>query len=581
MQATTWTASTFLRAYLGPQWRQVALLLLCVLASIAADLANPLLVQHFIDMAAGQGPLGDLVTIALIFLGIAVVGQGLTVAATAVATRLSWRATNRLRTDLTRHCLNLDLPFHATHAPGELVERVDGDVTKLGNFFSHFVVQVVGNLLLLAGIIAVTWHADWRIGLAMAGCAVVTISLLAVLRSLGVRPWEAESRASADLYSFIEERLSGMEDLRALGATAYVMRGLAERWRRLIATLQRATLVGSIAFWVMLLMLTVTLVVTLGVGIVLYAQRQTTIGTLYLIFAYATLLQRPVEELSRQIQDLQQASASLLRTTDLLSAHSAIVPGTRTDAPTQGLAIAFDHVDFRYHPDRLTLADVNFTVPAGTTVGVVGRTGSGKTTLTRLLFRFYDPAAGTVRLNGVDVRDLTLPTLRSRIGLVTQDIQLFHASIRDNLTFFDASVPEARIVAALETLGLGEWLSHQPQGVATFLAPDGTGLSAGEAQLLSFARVFLQDPAIIVLDEASSRLDPATERVVEAATARLLAGKTAIIIAHRLHTLQHVDAILVLADGVVQEYGPRAELARNGDSQFARLLRAGMGEVLA
>ncbi|MBA3824203.1 MAG: ABC transporter ATP-binding protein [Ktedonobacterales bacterium] len=581
MQIPTWNAPTFLRAYLGPQWRQVGLLLLSVLASIAADLANPLLVQHFIDLSTGQGAFSQLITIAIIFLVVAVAGQGLTVAATAIATRVSWRATNRLRTDLTRHCLNLDLPFHATHAPGELVERVDGDVTKLGNFFSHFVVQVVGNLLLLAGIIAVTLHADWRIGTAMATCAIVTIGLLAALRSLGVRPWEAQSRASADLYSFIEERLSGMEDLRALGATTYVMRGLAERWRRLITTLQRATMVGSIAFWMMLFMLTVTLVVTLGVGLILFGRHEATIGTLYLIFAYATLLQRPVEELSRQLQDLQQASASLLRTTDLLSARSAIAPGVRTELAMQDITVTFDQVDFRYHSEQATLTDISFAVPARTTLGVVGRTGSGKTTLTRLLFRFYDPQAGTIRLNGTDVRDLALATLRSRIGLVTQDIQLFHASIRDNLTFFDATVPEERIIAALTTLGLGDWLSHQPQGVATLLAPDGTGLSAGEAQLLSFARVFLQDPAIIVLDEASSRLDPATERIVAAATARLLAGKTAIIIAHRLHTLQQVDAILVLEDGVIQEYGPRAELARRADSQFARLLQAGIGEVLA
>lgn len=575
MQPMTWNAPTFLRAYLGPQWRQVGLLLLAVLASIAADLANPLLVQHFIDVAAQQGPLGDLIGIAIIFLVVALAGQGLTVVATAIATRVSWRATNRLRTDLTRHCLNLDLPFHAAHAPGELVERVDGDVSKLGNFFSHFVVQVFGNLLLLGGIVVVTLHADWRLGLAMAACAIVTIGLLTALRSLGVRPWEAQSRASADLYSFIEERLSGMEDLRALGATTYVMRGLAERWRRLIATLQRATLVGAVPFWTMLLMLSVTLVVTMGVGITLFAHHAATIGTLYLIFAYATLLQRPVEELSRQIQDLQQASASLLRTTDLLSVQSAIVPGKRSDLSARGLTVTFDHVDFRYHPERLALANISFTVPAGTTLGVVGRTGSGKTTLTRLLFRFYDPAAGAIRLNDVDLRELAPATLRTRIGLVTQDIQLFHASIRDNLTFFDPAVSDDRIVATLETLGLGEWLSHQPQGVATLLAPDGTGLSAGEGQLLSFARVFLQDPAIVVLDEASSRLDPATERSVAAATARLLQGKTAIIIAHRLHTLQQVDAILVLEDGA------RAELARRADSHFARLLRAGMEEVLS
>jgi ATP-binding cassette, subfamily B, bacterial len=586
MSAAPYNFRTFLRTYLWPQWRQVLLLLALVLLSIGCELANPLLVRRFIDTATAGGALSTLVALAVVFLIIAFATQGTAVAVTAIATRVSWRATNQLRTDLTRHCLRMDLSFHAEHTPGELVERVDGDVTNLGNLFSHFVVQMLGNVLLLFGIVAVSFGIDWRIGLTLGICTVVTLALLAVLGNLGVKPWEAQSKRRADLYSFVEERLSGTEDLRALGATDYIMRGLAQRWRPVIGTLQRAVLISSVPFYVMLLMMTISLVASLAVGIVLFQHGQATIGTLYLIFAYAVMLSTPIEEISRQLQDLQQATASIVRTTDLLSARSALDngPGTPLPAggplPTSGLTITFDHVDFSYGPDRKTLRDITFAVPAGTTLGLLGRTGSGKTTITRLLFRFYDPSNGIIRLGDVDLRDLRLDDLRTRIGLVTQDIQLFHATIRDNLTFFDATVPDERITAVLEEVGLGAWLRNLPQGLSTMLAPDGSGLSSGEAQLLAFARVFLQDPAVVVLDEASSRLDPATERAIETAIARLLDGRTGIIIAHRLRTIQQVDAIMILEDGHIREYGPRETLMQQADSRYAELLRVGMEEVL-
>jgi ABC-type multidrug transport system fused ATPase/permease subunit len=211
---------------------------------------------------------------------------------------------------------------------------------------------------------------------------------------------------------------------------------------------------------------------------------------------------------------------------------------------------------------------------------VLGRTGSGKTTLTRLLFRLYEPTLGAIRMGGVDLRSASLAELRQRVGIVTQDVQLFRASLRDNLSLFDPTIPDARIVAALEELGLGPWLRGLPAGLDTELS-GGDGLSSGEAQLLAFARVFLRDPGLVILDEASSRLDPATERQIERAVGRLLHNRTAIIIAHRLSTVQRADTILILDSGEVAELGPRAALAGDETSRFSKLLRVGMEEVLA
>jgi ABC-type multidrug transport system fused ATPase/permease subunit len=209
---------------------------------------------------------------------------------------------------------------------------------------------------------------------------------------------------------------------------------------------------------------------------------------------------------------------------------------------------------------------------------VVGRTGAGKTTLTRLVPRLYDPSSGCVRLGGVDPREIQLRGVRARVGVVTQDVQLFAASLRDNLTLFDDAIPDARVVSVLAELGLDEWLRALPHGLATEVSA--AGLSAGQAQLIACARIFLRDPDVVILDEASSRLDPVSERLIHEALRRLLAGRTGIVVAHRLATLAFADDILVLENGRAREHGPRLALAADPTSRFAELLRLAGEEAI-
>jgi ATP-binding cassette subfamily B protein len=213
-------------------------------------------------------------------------------------------------------------------------------------------------------------------------------------------------------------------------------------------------------------------------------------------------------------------------------------------------------------------------------LGLLGRTGSGKSTISRLLFRLHDPTEGAVRLGGTDIRHTRLDSLRERIGLVTQDVQLFQGTLRDNVALFDPTVTDERLCEVFSTLDLDEWLAGLPAGLDTPLGAGGRGLSAGEAQLVALARVFLKDPGLVVLDEASSRLDPATERLLERAVTHLLDGRTGVVIAHRLSTVERADRILILEDGRVAELGIRSVLARTRESRFARLLRGGIAEEL-
>ena len=264
----------------------------------------------------------------------------------------------------------------------------------------------------------------------------------------------------------------------------------------------------------------------------------------------------------------------------MLATPIYIKDGKGTRVPEGPLSVEFDNVAFGYGDEEMVLKNLSFRLEPGRVMGLLGRTGSGKTTITRLLFRLYDPASGEIRLGGSSIKDATLEGLRGRIGMVTQDVQLFAASVRDNLTLFDGSVPDEHVLEVLRDLGMYGWLQSLPAGLDTELGPSGAGLSAGQAQLLALARVFLKDPGLVILDEASSRLDPATEQLIERAVDKLLRNRTGIIIAHRLPTVQRADEILILEDGEILERGSRADLVLDEDSHFAHLLRTGLEQVL-
>ncbi len=303
-------------------------------------------------------------------------------------------------------------------------------------------------------------------------------------------------------------------------------------------------------------------------------------GTVYLIFYFTNLLNDPIEQIRQQLQQLQQAGAGVARIRQLLRTQPEIIDGPGRMLPPGALTVEFRAVSFAYNEDQPVLQNIDFCLEAGKVLGVLGRTGSGKTTLARLLLRLYDASEGEICLGAVPVQEATLHELRRHIGMVTQDVQLFHASVRDNLTFFNRAINDERVLTVIEELGLGSWYRALPDGLETMLGSDGEGLSAGEAQLLAFTRVFLADPGLVILDEASSRLDPATENLIERAVSKLLAGRTGIIIAHRLSTIQRADSILVLEDGRVLEYDARNSLADDRASRFYRLLQTGLEEVM-
>ena len=561
--------------YLKPQWRRTALMTALLLGGIAFQAWGPQVLKNFIDLVTRQGGAEELIRTALTFLGVVVTGQVVSALAVYTSAVVGWEATNRLRADLALHCLRLDMRFHHAHLPGEMIERVDGDVGFLGNFFSQFVVQIAANAVLTLVILVLTFRENILAGTILV--IFMTAALIFLLRVQTVHGErfsqlrEIQSRA----VGFWEEMLTAREDVKPLGAVVYVLRRNIDHVREMFRSSRVATVLFRLSAATFSAVFIIGNAITFAIGAALYGQGEITIGGIYLLLYYTNLLANNMRNIANQSNDFEQSLIVLQRVNELTRTSSAIQDGPGTATNQKAPAVEFDGVSFAYALDTPVLHGLSFQLPAGQTLGLLGRTGSGKSTIVRLLFRFYDPDQGAVRLDGIDLRQARLGELRGAIGMVTQEVQIFQASARDNLTLFDETIPDERVWQVIDELGMGAWLRALPDGLDTPLSADG-GFSAGEEQLLALARVFLQNPHLVILDEASSRLDPATEAQLEQAIDRLLAGRTAIVIAHRLNTLRRVDQVLVLEEGSLVEYGPRERLAADPGSTYNHLLKLGL-----
>jgi len=569
-----------LSSYLRPQIARVAALALLLFGGIGLQLVNPQIMRGFIDSARSDGPPEYLYRLALLFMGLAVLQQVVAIGTTYFGENVGWTATNFLRADLAEHCLGLDMRFHNTHTPGEMIERLDGDVTALSNFFSQFVIQVFGSAMLMLGVLVLLFREDWRVGLALTVFAVLAMAVLLRLRNIAVPHWTASREAHANLFGFLEERLSGTEDIRSAGAKPYVLLRFFQLMRDVMQKQIRAGLMVNIMVNSGEMVFAVGTAAAFAVGAYVFEAGAVSIGTVYLIFNYTMMLIWPMQRITQQLQNLQLAAAGIVRIQGLLREQPTIADGDGPDLPPGPLTVEFRHVSFSYDSDEPVLRDLDFHLEAGKVLGLLGRTGSGKTTITRLLFRLYEPQEGGIEVGGVPLGQTRLADLRRHVGMVTQNVQLFQASVRDNLTFFDPSIPDERLLAVIEELGLGSWFGSLPQGLDTELESAGGGLSTGEAQLVAFTRIFLQNPGLVILDEASSRLDPATEHLIERAVDRLMQGRTGIVIAHRLGTVQRADEIMILEEGRILEHGERHALVADPGSRFSGLLRTGLEDML-
>ncbi len=580
--------------YLRP-YRWLALLaVLLLLATAALTLVGPALTQRALDVAVPARDEGMLQRLALLFLLALLLEFCFDYAQAYLTAWMGQRVMGDLRLQLFSHLQGLSVPYFDRHPVGRLMTRVTSDVETLNELFSSGVVTVFGDLFTILAIVTMMLLTDWR--LALVAFAVVPLMVLAaaVFRRR-VRAAFREIRARlARLNAYLQERLSGMRVIQLFRREAAEATVFGRINREHLDAHLRSITVYAIFFPVVEFLTTVALVLLLWFGGVRVLEGTLTVGVLAAFLQLTRRFFQPLQDLSEKYNLLQSAMASSERIFQLLDTVPTVAPPVAPvplPRPVRG-EVVFEDVWFAYgeatSPRRLVasveegspepasgwvLKGVSFTARPGQTVALVGHTGAGKTTILSLLLRFYQPQRGRILVDGVDLRDLDPRELRGLIGFVQQDLFLFSGDIEHNLVL-DAEVSPGAARQAAERVGADRFIGRLPAGYGQLLGERGRSLSVGERQLLSFARALARDPRILILDEATSSVDAETEGLIQRAVAEVMAGRTSLVVAHRLSTILHADEIIVLHHGEIRERGThRALLAQGGLYQRLYLLQ--------
>jgi ATP-binding cassette subfamily B protein len=544
-----------------PYRRRTILSIFSLLLATATALAPPYLSKYAVDDGIKNQNLAALWWIVGIFLLAGLLNWGMSYAQTYLTGWVGERILADLRNRLFDHLQRLSLGFYERNRAGVIISRLTNDVEAIDQLVTDGVTSLVQNTLTLLGTAILLFVLDWRLALATLIVIPFMSVATAIFRSRSARAYSAVRERLGLVTATLAEDIAGMRVVQAFTREPTNIRNFRKVTERYRDANMETVVLNGLYFPFVDLLSTAALVVVLGYGGHLYFQQAITLGTLFAFMLYVQNFFDPVQQLSQLYGTFLSATAALDKIMDVLDQEPEVVdrPGA-IELPRVEGHVRFEDVRFGYGDGPDVLHGLELDVPAGTTVALVGHTGAGKSTIAKLLARFYDPRHGALTIDDHDLRDVTQASLRRQLGIVPQEGFLFAGTVTENIAFGRPDATQQEVVRAAETIGAHDFILRLEGGYETQLQERGTRLSLGQRQLVALARALLADPRILILDEATSSVDIGTERKIERALRTLLAGRTAFVIAHRLSTIRDADLIVVLEHGRVVEQGTHDEL---------------------
>lgn len=548
-------------AYMKPYAHWVIFALLLVLGLTAFDLYRPMLVGDAIDTFGANGDYDVIIATAIKYAVVLALSFAFNIAQTWILQKTGQNIILQMRKDLYRHIQSLGSRYFDITPVGKLVTRVTNDVEALNEMYSGILVQLFRNIVKIVGLAGVMLVLDVRLAAISFVLMPLVIGLTVVCQKIARNIYRLYRTRLTDINTFLSEHLSGMKIIQIFGRQERKFEEFHDKNTKLYKAFYREMLMYAVFRPLIYILSILSLMIVLWFGSRNVFDEIISVGTLYIFSNYIRSFFDPIQELAEQFSTLQSSIASAEKIFTVMDEEEFIPEVENPKQPDKIIGkIEFDHVWFAYDGENYVLKDVSFVINPGEKVAFVGATGAGKSSILNLIGRYYDIQKGHIYIDGIDIRQLSKKQLRSAIGQMQQDVFIFEGDVAYNIRLNDDDITDAQVKAAAEYVNASHFIEKLPQGYHEPVTERGATFSAGERQLLSFARTLAHNPSILVMDEATANIDTETEILIQEALEKLMDGRTTIMVAHRLSTIQHADCIMVMHKGRICERGTHREL---------------------
>lgn len=548
-------------AYMKPYAHWVIFALLLVLGLTAFDLYRPMLVGDAIDTFGANGDYDVIIATAIKYAVVLALSFAFNIAQTWILQKTGQNIILQMRKDLYRHIQSLGSRYFDITPVGKLVTRVTNDVEALNEMYSGILVQLFRNIVKIMGLAGVMLVLDVRLATVSFVLMPLVIGLTVLCQKIARNIYRLYRTRLTDINTFLSEHLSGMKIIQIFGRQERKFEEFHDKNTKLYKAFYREMLMYAVFRPLIYILSILSLMIVLWFGSRNVFDEIISVGTLYIFSNYIRSFFDPIQELAEQFSTLQSSIASAEKIFTVMDEDEFIPEVENPKQPDKIIGkIEFDHVWFAYDGENYVLKDVSFVINPGEKVAFVGATGAGKSSILNLIGRYYDIQKGHIYIDGIDIRQLSKKQLRSAIGQMQQDVFIFEGDVAYNIRLNDDAITDAQVKAAAEYVNASHFIEKLPQGYHEPVTERGATFSAGERQLLSFARTLAHNPSILVMDEATANIDTETEILIQEALEKLMDGRTTIMVAHRLSTIQHADCIMVMHKGRICERGTHREL---------------------